>query len=354
LSGVGDQFSQAVQGNVDHDSHLRQMNRMLTGLSRVNQAIFRVREDRKRLVREACRIIHEQSGYDLVWLGEINLAGEVLYGTSEGAMLAERTSGENHIQTACSSDSALAALRDLAVRAAQGRVAIISETLQPSPPTGSESLRATALPVSIDPSTAFVLMVGACGECDFAPEEVDVLIEMSGNLGMAIEAMEVQTRTHNAERALRNAEERFRRLAENSLVGIVLIQNDLYRYVNPSFANMFGYDSPREIIDRLGPLDLAAPESREMVHQNVQRRVLGQVRALRYAYCGMRKDGTVFEVEEHGARTVHANRLAVVATVIDITAREASRRRLEALSTASVVLSQAQTPQLALSSPSSR
>jgi len=335
---------------VDHDSHLRHMNRLLTGLSRVNQAIFKVREDRSHLVREASRIIRDQTDYDVVWLGEINLAGEVLYGASEGPVLqAGNGQGEpDGPQAACRSDRVLGALRDVAVRAARDRTAIVSESLHPGTGSTIGTVTATAIPVAIDPGTTFILMVCRCGEHAFGSEEVDVLNEIAGNLGMAVEAMEVQARTQNAERALRNAEERFRRLAENSLVGIVLIQNDLYRYVNPAFADMFGYSSPRQIIDKLGPLDLAAPESRELVDASVQRRVLGQVRALRYAYKGLRRDGSVFEVEEHGARTVHANRLAVVATVIDVTAREASRRRLEALTRAGVVLSQAQTPQQVL------
>ena len=75
--------------NVDHDNHLRRMNRMLTGLSRVNQALLRVREDRGRLLREASGIIHEHFLYDLVWLGEINREGEVLFGASAGMLPGE-------------------------------------------------------------------------------------------------------------------------------------------------------------------------------------------------------------------------------------------------------------------------
>ncbi len=151
-----------------------------------------------------------------------------------------------------------------------------------------------------------------------------------------------------AEEALRISEDRFRRLAEHATVGIVLIQNDLYRYVNPAFAQMFGYDAPRDIIDQLGPLDLTAQESRPLVAEAIEKRVLGQIRAASLQYRGLRRDGRTFDVEEHGARTVHAQRLAVIATILDVTAREASRRRLERLAAAGLALSAAQTPQQAL------
>ncbi len=54
-----------------------------------------------------------------------------------------------------------------------------------------------------------------------------------------------------AEEALRISEDQPRRPAEHATVGIVLIQNDLYRYVNPAFAQMFEGDAPRDIIDQL-------------------------------------------------------------------------------------------------------
>jgi PAS domain S-box-containing protein len=339
--------------NVDHNNHLRRMNRMLTGLSCVNQALLRVREDRRRLLREASCIIHEQFLYELVWLGEINRRGEVLYGASAGMLPGE--SGASAAAVAgpvaqpFSTNSALSALRDVTVRAATENEALVSECISLNhPDCTSLDWSISAIPVPIDPNTTFVLMACAPQGHEFDSEEIDILVEMAGNLGMALETMEIQIRSQSAEQALRISEDRFRRLAESSLVGIVLIQNNLYRYVNPSFAEMFGYESPSEIIDQLGPLDLTAPESQEIVNTNVQKRVLGQIRAARYQYHGLRKDGSVFEVEEHGARTIHAQRLAVVATVLDVTSREASRRRIEALSKAGLALSLAQTPHQAL------
>ncbi len=341
--------------NVDHDNHLRRMNRMLTGLSRVNQTLLRVREDRRRLLSEASGIIHEHFLYEFVWLGEINRRGEVLYGVSAGMLPGEPVTsatvvaGPAAVAQPLSTNSDLSALLDIAVRAVTEKEAIISESISLSHPGGASlNWCASAIPVPIDPNVTFVLMICTPQGRELDSEEINVLVEMATGLGGALETIEVQSRAQSAAQALRVSEDRFRRLAESSLVGIVLIQNDLYRYVNPSFAEMFGYESPSEIIDQLGPLDLAAPESRELVNTNVQKRVLGQIRAARYQYRGIRKDGTVFEVEEHGARTIHAQRLAVVATVLDVTAREASRRRIEALSKAGLVLSLAQTPQQAL------
>ena len=82
---------------------------------------------------------------------------------------------------------------------------------------------------------------------------------------------------------------------------------------------MFGYDGPEEIIDKLGPMDLTAPESRELVQTNIERRLSGEIDEIRYTFKGLRKDGTTFDVEAHGSRALHARRPAVISTIMDIT-----------------------------------
>ena len=52
-----------------------------------------------------------------------------------------------------------------------------------------------------------------------------------------------------AERALRESENKFRDLAEKSVVGIYLIQDNVFKYVNPRFAEIHGY-APEEFIGK--------------------------------------------------------------------------------------------------------
>lgn len=326
----------------------QRVNQLLATLSRVNQIILRIRDDRAQLLHNASRIICDQLGYDLVWLGEINRHGEVIRGASQSAPDGSR------LQSPPISESIMSCLRDTAIGAARECERVVHKPIDTS--TTGVSLTedrhlpwcVSAFPVPVNRNNTFVLVACTHADAQVESTEVRILQELAGDLGFAIETMEVESRTHQAESALRMSEERFRRLAESSMAGIVLIQNDLYRYVNPAFAEIFGYNNPDEIIDTLGPMDLAAPESRQIVHDNVQRRILGQVRSVHYQYHGLRKDGTVIEVEEYGARTIHARRLGVIATVLDVTAREASRRRLQALSEAGLALSGAQTVQDAL------
>ncbi|HVY25792.1 MAG TPA: PAS domain S-box protein [Polyangiaceae bacterium] len=129
------------------------------------------------------------------------------------------------------------------------------------------------------------------------------------------------------EAQLLELQERFRLLAESSLTGIYLIQDELFRYVNPAMASMFGYDV-EEIIDKLGPTDLTSADDRAKVAENVRRRIAGEVEEVRYEIRGTRKDGTTIYVEVHGRRIERGGKTGVIGTLVDITERKRTERAL--------------------------
>ena len=129
----------------------------------------------------------------------------------------------------------------------------------------------------------------------------------------------------NSERSLREAESRFESLAEQSLVGVCLIQDNLFKYANQHLAAMFGY-SVDELVNRVGPLELVRPEDRPVVKENIRRRVSGEVQTLHYQFAGLKKDGKTVYVEAHGSATVWRGNAAVIGTLLD----ESDRKKLEA------------------------
>lgn len=130
-----------------------------------------------------------------------------------------------------------------------------------------------------------------------------------------------------AEAALRESEERFRLLAEASLAGIYLFQTDRFLYVNPALAAIFGY-RPEEIIGRLGPLDLTHPDDRPRVVGNIRRRVVEGLPSIRYEFRGLRKDGSVVQVEALGARIEYQGRPAILGTLLDVTERRRAEEQI--------------------------
>ena len=117
--------------------------------------------------------------------------------------------------------------------------------------------------------------------------------------------------------ALRESEELFRTLAERSLAGIYLIQDGLFRYVNPRFAEIFKY-SAGEVTDKLGPGDLVRsgdwPD--EQGH---------------YFFRAETKTRDFIDVEVYGSATVYRSRPAIIGTIVDITERTMIEERLKRL-----------------------
>jgi PAS domain S-box-containing protein len=135
------------------------------------------------------------------------------------------------------------------------------------------------------------------------------------------------SKRRRAEEQLRESNERFRLLAESSLTGIYLIQENRFRYVNPALAHIFGYEV-EEIIDKLGPMDLVYSDDRPLVAENVRRRVTGEEETIHYDFRGLCKDRSVIHVEVHGRRIEYGGKTGVIGTLVDITERKRAEEAL--------------------------
>ncbi len=130
-----------------------------------------------------------------------------------------------------------------------------------------------------------------------------------------------------AQRALSESEERYRTLVEKGMVGVYLIQDGLFVYVNDKLAEIFGYTSD-ELVDKKGPENLVLPEDWPIVKENIRLRIDGEVDSVNYDFKGIRKDGTAIQVEVHGSAIEYHGKLAVLGTLLDITERMRSEKAL--------------------------
>lgn len=126
------------------------------------------------------------------------------------------------------------------------------------------------------------------------------------------------------DRELQESESKFRSLVEHSLAGIYLVQDGMFKYVNPKFCAVTGYGAS-EIIDRLGPRDLVYSADWPLVEENLRKRLDNEVPAVNYTFRGVKKNGELVDVEAHGARTLYNGRTAVIGMLVDIT----EKKRLE-------------------------
>ncbi|MFN3481004.1 MAG: PAS domain S-box protein, partial [Thermodesulfovibrionales bacterium] len=148
--------------------------------------------------------------------------------------------------------------------------------------------------------------------------------------------LEIEKRKQS-ELMLRESEEKFRSLVEQSLTGVYIIQDGSFIYANPEMARIFGYET-EEIINKKTPHDLTAEDFHSTVKENIRRRLEGEIKAVHYTFKGKRKDGSLIDVEVAGSVTEIAGKPAIIGTIRDITEhvqiekeREAQRRFLQSV-----------------------
>ncbi|MBI4418503.1 MAG: PAS domain S-box protein [Ignavibacteriales bacterium] len=135
------------------------------------------------------------------------------------------------------------------------------------------------------------------------------------------------TKQKENERLVHESEEKYRSLVEGSLLGVYIIQNGRFAFVNQRLGEIFGY-SVGEVVENLTVEDLVHPDDRGTVMDNVRLRLTG-VRSVRYTFRGVRKDGELIEVEVLGLRSVYQGQPAVIGTLVDRTQEHRQQREID-------------------------
>ena len=124
------------------------------------------------------------------------------------------------------------------------------------------------------------------------------------------------------EEALRESEERFRRLTEASFEAIAVHDKGKILDANQTCATMFGHELS-EVVG-MHVLDFAAPESRDLILRSMLSRSEEPFEAV-----GLRKDGSTFTCEVRGKAIPYQGRRVSVAAIRDITERKRAEEALQ-------------------------
>lgn len=128
-----------------------------------------------------------------------------------------------------------------------------------------------------------------------------------------------------AERALKEAEERYRTLVEVAPVGILVYRDGCYRYANRAAAGILGAASPDELVG-LDPFALILEPYHEVIRARSVRLLAGGPGEPPMEIEMRRLDGAVVSVATRGVPIREAGRPAIQIVIEDVT----ERKRLEA------------------------
>jgi len=129
-----------------------------------------------------------------------------------------------------------------------------------------------------------------------------------------------------AQIALIQSEEKFRGLVEQSLVGVYIMQEEKFVYVNPGFEKIMGYS-----IDELKETSFNQwiyEEDIKKIKENYLSRVSGEKPTDQYTFRAVRRNGALLYIEAIVSKIIYGNRPAVIGTIVDITDHVEEEKRI--------------------------
>ncbi len=155
------------------------------------------------------------------------------------------------------------------------------------------------------------------------------IVEKGEIVGVRGSARDVTERS-KYENTLKESEEKFRLLSEQSLMGIIIIQDERVKYVNDAATEISGY--PKEEILGWEPgvfINIIHPEDRPVILEQLKKRMSGAPDVVtEYEYRGIRADGSIRWILQYSKIIIYEGRKADLITLIDITDRKKTEAAL--------------------------
>ncbi|MBI5884856.1 PAS domain S-box protein [archaeon] len=159
------------------------------------------------------------------------------------------------------------------------------------------------------------------------PVEVHTKITTIGGMKVILSAVRDITKRKQSEQALRESEEKFRAFTEKGLAGVYMIQENKFVYVNEAFAKLLGL--PAASIVGRNPLDFVLKEDREMVKENIRKRIEGIEKSIEYETRIVDKNKKIHFLHALGSVIDFKGKPAIIGTVIDVTEQKKATADLE-------------------------
>ncbi|MFX1374419.1 MAG: PAS domain S-box protein [Promethearchaeota archaeon] len=133
------------------------------------------------------------------------------------------------------------------------------------------------------------------------------------------------------EQKLIESEEKFRTIADQSLLGIAILQDNKFKYINRKFANLSGRTI--EEVKGWDPFDLINimhPEDKEIVIEYTKKRQLGiSSKASSYECRALKKNGDLMWVQSYSNTITFNGKPADLITITDITDKKIAEQKLK-------------------------
>ena len=256
--------TQKVIKVIEEKNELLRLNKILRTVSKINQLLV-ICKDEKELCTKICNVLDKIRGYKLTWIGLLenkkSAIEPIAFAGDEKAFLKTiKKYWEKYSFNGCPSGKAIKNGKPYVIRDLKSEERFV--------PWENEAiergfLSSAILPLIVKEEVIGTLHIYSEIENDFPGKEVKFLNEVSMDISIGIKGI-------RNEKSLEESENRFRRLSESSMEGLVFHDNGIILDANQAAADMFGEELPALI--GMNVFDFMLPESRILSASNVKKK----------------------------------------------------------------------------------
>ncbi len=283
------------------------LNRIYSVLSNINQTIVRVR-DKQKLFESVCNIAVKYGLFKFVWIGINDSASQKIAPIKWKEAEDNRSIADALVLNQEIFNCSPTQIKDGTFICNDIRSSNFDQRWK------ENSLRlglnsCGSFPIKIDDKIIGSINFYSKDKNVFNILEIDLLLELSLDLGFAIEFIEHEEQKKEAEKLLSLSEERYRSLYQNAPVGIYRTTYDgRFIFANPAFVKLVKYDSFEELALREAKEFYKKPEARERFTSLLEKEEI----IFGYESEIVAKDGTIIYIRENVRSFKDSNGSAVV------------------------------------------
>lgn len=171
------------------------------------------------------------------------------------------------------------------------------------------------------------IVVSKSGEERLISWHNTVLTDDRGRITGTLSSGEDITDKKRAEEAIKESEERFRRLVEYSPHGIAVHSEGKLLYINPIGASLLGASDAKELIGR-SVMDFCHPDYKERATERIRKILEEGKEATSSEEKFIRLDGSILDAEVSAVSVIYSGKQAVLVHFSDITERKEAEKTL--------------------------
>ncbi|MBI5902680.1 MAG: PAS domain S-box protein, partial [Deltaproteobacteria bacterium] len=242
------------------ENQLRAINRTLTMITECNQALIRA-TDESGLLSEVCGIIVRIGGYRMAWVGYAE--NDERKSVRPMAVAGNNAGYVERLNISWADTERGRGPTGRAIRTGQPVVALDipgeKGFIWSSEAAARGYASSIALPILIGSKVLGSLNIYASEPNAFDREEVNLLVDLTGDLSYGISALRMRAGHRTAEEALKRSEEKYRTLFEESrdVIFIYSVQRKEFD-INSAGVELFGFSSKEEMLKLDFPGDICA------------------------------------------------------------------------------------------------